>query len=242
MKSRAIKKRQRQLAKRPPDVNRARSRFLAASHDIRQPLHALGLFVAQLRSLAHEVELRRIANQIDTAVSTLNERFIELLDLSEVDAPASTANGGNRIDADSSTPPDFLLDRTNGKLIVIIDDDKLVLDSTCGLLRSWGCTVVSGDSGGGTLTALLDQRRPPDLIISDFRLSDGKTGIDAIAQVRGAFPASIPAFLVSADTSPEPLHEARASGFHLLHKPVDPMRLRAMLNRVLKKNELTSGC
>jgi len=80
MKSRAIKKRQRQLAKRPPGINPARSRFLAASHDIRQPLHALGLFVAQLRSLAYEVELKRIVEQIDTAVSTLNERFIELLD------------------------------------------------------------------------------------------------------------------------------------------------------------------
>jgi len=242
MKSRAIKKRQRQLAKRPPGINPARSRFLAASHDIRQPLHALGLFVAQLRSLAYEVELKRIVEQIDTAVSTLNERFIELLDLSEADAAASTQNARNIIHADSSTPAGVLLDRTNGKLIVVIDDDPLVLDSTCGLLRSWGCTVVTGDSGGGARTALLDHQRPPDLIISDFRLSDGKTGIDAIAELRSAFPESIPAFLVSGDTSPEPLHEAQASGFLLLHKPVDPMRLRTAVNRVLKKHELTGDC
>jgi len=233
MKSRAIKKRRRKLARRTPQYHRDRSRFLAASHDIRQPLHALGLFVAQLRSLAHEVELNRIVEQIDTAVSTLNEQFSELFDPSEVGDAASTPNGGNGIDANSSTPACVLPDRTNGKLIVVIDDDPLVLDSTCGLLRSWGCSVVAA-SGSGALASLLDQQRPPDLIISDFRLSNGKTGIEAITELRSAFPNTIPAFLVSGDTSPAPLHEAQASGFHLLHKPVDPMRLRAMLNRMLK--------
>jgi CheY-like chemotaxis protein len=235
MKSRAVKRPQRQLTKRPPQINFDRSRFLAASHDLRQPLHALGLFVGQLRSLAYEGELKQIAEQIDTAVSTLNERFVKLLDLSQVNAAASTPNGRNGTGADSSTSDGALPDRTGGKLIVVVDDDPLVRDSTCGLLRSWGCTVVTGDSGGGALTALLDHRRPPDLIISDVRLSGGETGIDAIVQLRSAFAEAIPALLVSGDTSPEPLHEARAGGFLLLHKPVDPMRLRAVLNRVLKK-------
>src|SRR5262249_21333630 len=157
MKSRAIKKWQRELAKRTPQYNRDRSRFLAVSHDIRQPLHALGLFVAQLRSLAHEVELNRIVEQIDTAVSTLNERFGELFDPSEVGDAAATLNGGNGIDANSSTPACVLPDRTNGKLIVVIDDDPLVLDSTCGLLRSWGCSVVAA-SGSGALASLLDKQ------------------------------------------------------------------------------------
>jgi CheY-like chemotaxis protein len=72
------------------------------------------------------------------------------------------------------------------------------------------------------------------LIISDFRLADGKTGIEAIAELRSALSQPIPAFVVSGDTNPATMHEAQAGGFHLLHKPVDPMRLRAMLNRMLK--------
>jgi CheY-like chemotaxis protein len=238
MKSRAIKKRQRPLARRTSRHNPDRSRFQAASHDIRQPLHALGLFVAQLRGLAHEAELKGIVERIDTAVSSLNERLIELLHLSEVDAAAPMPKSRNKIDADSPTRARVLLDRTNGKLIVVIDDDPLVLDSTCGLLRSWGCTVVAGDSGRSALAALLKHQRPPDLIISDFRLSGSETGIDAIAQLRTAFTDAIPALLVSGDTGPEPLHDARAGGFLLLPKPVDPMRLRAVLNRGLKVNEL----
>jgi CheY-like chemotaxis protein len=67
-------------------------------------------------------------------------------------------------------------------------------------------------------------------------LSGGKTGIDAIAELRNAFSKFIPAFLVSADTSQGALREAQAAGLHLLHKPVDPMTLRAMLNRILKAN------
>jgi CheY-like chemotaxis protein len=244
MKSRTIITLERQVEECTRQLelaNHARSRFMAASHDLRQPLHALRLFVAQLHGLAWEVERKRIVEQIDAAASALNERFNELLDISKVDAGDVSPNGTDKI-ADSPTPTCASLDRANGKLIVVIDDDPLVLDGTCGLLRSWGCSVVAGASGSGALAALVDEQRPPDLIISDFRLSDGKTGIEAIAGLRSVFPKSIPAFLVSGDTSPEPLREARAGGFHLLHKPINPMTLRAMLNRVLKTNERTDAC
>jgi hypothetical protein len=69
-------------------------------------------------------------------------------------------------------------------------------------------------------------------------LSDGKTGIEAIGLLCSAFHTPISAFLLSGDTNPEPLREAQASGYHLLHKPVDPITLRAMLNQMLKKGEL----
>jgi CheY-like chemotaxis protein len=232
MKSWPIKKRRRQLAKPPLQINRFLSRFLAASHGLRQPLHALGLFVAQLRSTASEVESKRLIEQIDTAVSILNEQFRRLLNLSDVGATASRPSRGNKATYPSASTR-ASLDRTYGKLIVVIDDDPLVLDSTGGLLRSWGCAVVTSSSGSGALAGLIQEARPPDLTISDFRLSDGKTGVETIAGLRSAFPRPIPAFLISGDTSRGALQEARTGGFHLLYKPVDPMRLRAMLNRML---------
>ena len=75
----------------------------------------------------------------------------------------------------------------------------------------------------------------PDLVISDYRLSNGQTGIEAIEQLRREFGNAIPAFLISGDTHSEPLHQARANGLHLLHKPVDPMTLRAMVNGMVRK-------
>jgi CheY-like chemotaxis protein len=119
------------------------------------------------------------------------------------------------------------------KLVVVVDDDPLVLDGMGSLFRNWGCRVITASSDAAALANLAE--RVPDLIISDYRLADGTTGIDVIARLRSAFATPIPAFLISGDTNPEPLHEARANGYHLLHKPVDPMTLRAMLHRMLRQ-------
>jgi two-component system, sensor histidine kinase len=122
-----------------------------------------------------------------------------------------------------------------GKLIVVIDDDALVVDAMAGLLRSWGCRVISAHSGDKARGELSGIEAPPNLIISDFHLAGGKTGIEAIEQLRGTFGAPIPAFLVSGDISPALQDDVRRQGYLLLHKPVEPMTLRTMLNRLLKK-------
>jgi len=54
------------------------------------------------------------------------------------------------------------------------------------------------------------------------------------SNLRDGFGGAIPASLMSGYTAPERLREAQESGYHLLHKPVRPMRLRAMLNQMLK--------
>jgi two-component system, sensor histidine kinase len=125
-------------------------------------------------------------------------------------------------------------DPVHGKLIMVIDDDPLVLDGMCGILRSWGCRVRTAASGAAALDAAAEDSQPPDLIISDYRLSDGETGIEAVEALREAFSTVVPAFLITGDTAPERLREASAAGFHLLHKPVSPMALRTTLGRLLK--------
>lgn len=68
-------------------ANRAKSRFLAAaSHDLRQPLHALGLFVASLRDKSLPPEAARIASQIERSVAAMQELLEALLDISRLDA------------------------------------------------------------------------------------------------------------------------------------------------------------
>jgi CheY-like chemotaxis protein len=130
-------------------------------------------------------------------------------------------------------------DRSGGKLVMVIDDDPLVLDGMGSLFRTWGCRVVTA-ANTAAITNLAGKKDVPDLIISDYCLPDGRTGLDVIGELRTAFGLQIPAFLISGDTNPEPLREARAAGFHLLHKPVNPMTLRAMVNRMLAKREAVS--
>ncbi|MDD2741769.1 MAG: ATP-binding protein [Rhodocyclaceae bacterium] len=69
--------------------SKAKSRFLAAaSHDLRQPLHALSLFAADLQRKAranHTQDLPILAEQIATSTSTLGELLNSLLDISRLD-------------------------------------------------------------------------------------------------------------------------------------------------------------
>jgi CheY-like chemotaxis protein len=130
-------------------------------------------------------------------------------------------------------------DPLRGKLIAIVDDDMLALEGTGGLLRSWGCRVVAAQSDPEALAKL--DGSVPDLIISDFHLQDDRTGIDAITDLGNAFGGSIPAFLVSGDMSPERLRETQATSHHLLHKPVNPMTLRAIMSRLLKADARQGG-
>jgi CheY-like chemotaxis protein len=76
-----------------------------------------------------------------------------------------------------------------------------------------------------------------DLIISDYHLADGQSGVTAIAKLREAYGA-VPAFLMSGDTAPERLREAQECGLHLLHKPEQPMMLRTMVSRMLKSEHV----
>ncbi len=68
-------------------ANLAKSRFLAAaSHDLRQPLHALGLFVDALRGVQDEAARERLLSQVDASLDALGKLFNALLDISRLDA------------------------------------------------------------------------------------------------------------------------------------------------------------
>src|SRR5262249_12338548 len=91
----------------------------------------------------------------------------------------------------------------------------------------------AGRSPGAVSDKIRDGREPQDRQgARSFR-----TTIDSAARNRGV----VPAFVMSGDTAPERLREARASGLHLLHKPVQPMKLRAMLSQFLAKSQPVQG-
>ena len=117
------------------------------------------------------------------------------------------------------------------KLVVVIDDDPLILEATEGLLRSWGCCVVAARSCDEALVRLAETEagRWPDVIVCDYQLSRGVTGVDAIERLRSVFPIPaplpIPAILMSGDAR----CEVGSRAYHLLYKPVNPERFRAAL-------------
>lgn len=74
------------------EANRAKSVFLAsASHDLRQPLHALGLFVVTLGRSDLTDKQRQLLTHIEAASGAAREMLNTLLDFSKVDAGVVTA-------------------------------------------------------------------------------------------------------------------------------------------------------
>jgi CheY-like chemotaxis protein len=122
-----------------------------------------------------------------------------------------------------------------GKFVLVVDDDELVRDGMCRVLRGWGCRAMAVASADAARAALPDRDQWPDLIISDYRLADGVTGIAAIEQLRRRAGYDIPTILMSGDTAPERRRAAAASGHQLVHKPIPPMALRAMISGLLKE-------
>jgi two-component system, sensor histidine kinase len=67
-------------------ANRAKTQFFAAaSHDLRQPLHAMGLFAEALRQRSHDEEVVHLVNSINGSVDALEGLFSELLDITKID-------------------------------------------------------------------------------------------------------------------------------------------------------------
>ena len=74
-------------------ANRAKTQFFtAASHDLRQPLHAMGLFAEALRQRVHEPEVAQLVNSINESVDALEGLFSELLDITRIDSGGVEVN------------------------------------------------------------------------------------------------------------------------------------------------------
>lgn len=128
-----------------------------------------------------------------------------------------------------------VLDRLAGKVALMLDDDPDAVEGMAGVLRAWGCQVLQAATLTEAIAAIKGRTQIIDVIIADYWLGHGSTGIEAIERLRHILQRPVAAFLVSGDTTPERLREARRHGVHLLHKPVPPMRLRAILTQTLSE-------
>jgi signal transduction histidine kinase/CheY-like chemotaxis protein len=86
-------KAQKQIAEQAQQLAEAATRartqfFAAASHDLRQPLHAMGLFTAVLSERVRDPEVRNVIDSINSSVQALETLFNELLDISKIEAGA----------------------------------------------------------------------------------------------------------------------------------------------------------
>ncbi|MGE5545718.1 MAG: PAS domain S-box protein [Solirubrobacterales bacterium] len=115
-----------------------------------------------------------------------------------------------------------------GATVVVVDDDRDIQEGLSLLLEEWGCHPVIADTAEEAMAALDTKGRRPDLILADLHLRS-QSGLAVIRDIRDHMGGAIPAFLFTGDTE-TPADIGDASGtIHVLVKPLDPLRLRAVL-------------
>ncbi len=119
--------------------------------------------------------------------------------------------------------------------IAVVEDDPEILAALQSTLRVWGFRVIA-DVEIDRVVALIGPSNIPDLVIADYRLTADVRGDEAIRRIQEKAGRAIPGIILTGDTAPERLHEAAASGFTLLHKPIQPEELRKHINLALETN------
>jgi two-component system, sensor histidine kinase len=119
------------------------------------------------------------------------------------------------------------------RTILFIDDEEAIRTSVSDLLRQWGYIVLATATVDEARRAALNHDSVIDVVISDLRLRGGEDGIRAIEQIRQVCGYTVPAVLVTGDTSPDQVQRIHESGHIVLFKPVRPKDLYDVLKRIV---------
>lgn len=143
------------------EASLSKSRFFAAAnHDLRQPLHSLGLFAAALRNGSLDASSRQIVDQILQCTESLEQLFDNLLDISRLDA--------GQVEVKLETvPANAILNRLRSTFAVPAKDKGLALrvrgsnvtlntDSTLlfRVLSNFVANAIRYTAAGGVLVAV----------------------------------------------------------------------------------------
>ena len=120
-----------------------------------------------------------------------------------------------------------------GRLALLIDDDTIVLMSLRTLLEEWGYDTLISGSPDQAVAIVAEAGRRPDVIVADYRLRAGRNGCEAIMDVRNELGLEIPGIILTGETGAECARDIARYGLGMIHKPVMPSQLWAVLQRLL---------
>ncbi|MGE5548607.1 MAG: PAS domain S-box protein [Solirubrobacterales bacterium] len=116
--------------------------------------------------------------------------------------------------------------------ILVVDDDAMIRNGMAEILADWGCEVLLAGDATEAVGQVSTNGRCPNAILADYRLPGGRTGIEAARAVHRACGREIPAIIITGDTAPDRIAEAKASGFKVMHKPVQPDHLKLVIEKL----------
>jgi len=114
------------------------------------------------------------------------------------------------------------------RTILVLENDPTVSSALAAVLRDWGARVLEASTMHAAVEIIA--RQIPDLAIVDYQLGGPENGLDVLRFLQEGIGRKFPAIILSGNNTPEDLVTMRASGHHVLSKPAQPARLRALLD------------
>lgn len=136
----------------------------------------------------------------------------------------------------ASEPPtvpssDELQSELAGVSVLCIDNEAAIRAGMQSLLGQWQCRVFCAAS----LSEALSQWQldcPPDIVLADYHLDAGETGLELLQALNYHWGCSLPAIVISADNSDALRAKVSAAGHFFLAKPVKPAALRGLMRKL----------
>jgi signal transduction histidine kinase/CheY-like chemotaxis protein len=128
----------------------------------------------------------------------------------------------------------------SGGVVLVIEDDPLILAAMRLVLADLRCTMLAATSVADAV-ALITTSPPPDLVIADYRLPGGETGVEALTAVRARLGANLPVCVITGDLSPEIQARVEAMGGQFLHKPIRAEAMTALVEAAFRCGEADQG-
>lgn len=122
-----------------------------------------------------------------------------------------------------------------GTRVLLVDNDPLALAALASLLQGWGCDVITAGDGRSAEQVL--ESGAAALWLFDYHLDDDDTGTALVARLSERFEPR-PAVILSADTGEAVRRAVHEAGLPLLAKPMKPLALKSVLDRLLAAREL----
>jgi len=116
-------------------------------------------------------------------------------------------------------------------LVLVVENDANVRQAMMGVLEDWGTSPIEATTLAEAEAQITELGVPPDVILADYQLDAGETGLALIAQLR-ARHGPVPAVLITANHSPDLIQEAEEQGILLMTKPLALRRLRRVLQQM----------
>jgi DNA-binding response OmpR family regulator len=116
--------------------------------------------------------------------------------------------------------------------VLVLDNDHAICAAMQTLLGGWGCEVLTARTVEQVLAQRAALAAGVDLVVVDYHLDNGLTGLDALQQL-APLALRAPVLMITANYSNDLKQQVRALGYSLMHKPVKPAKLKAVAHHLM---------